>query len=492
VEALLLKGPDATVPVLVGVSTLTIPGDHITCITVTDLTRERAAEAALAHAARHDTLTGLPNRALLTDRIQHALDRRAGGGQLALLFCDVDGFKNVNDAHGHQVGDAVLCAVAERLTAAVRPEDTVARIGGDEFVVLCDTIADPDDAAMVAARVRLAVAVPVKTHVGDIDVTISIGVAVANVGEHANPDTLLRDSDEAMYKAKRQGPNVIAMFDDTLRVMAASRLKLLTELRRATPAHELCLDYQPIMRIDDQSMVGVEALVRWQHPVRGRVLPAEFIPFAERSGLILPIGAWVLRAACLQAAAWAVDSDRPISMSVNVSGRQLAPAAGLVGSVKLALDMSGLDPGALVLEVTESALLDDAEAALRVVNELKGLGVRIAIDDFGTGYSSMLYLKRFPVDLLKVDRSFVAGLGLHRADTAIVRSVIELAHAFDIGAVAEGIETPGQLAALDEMGCHYGQGFLWAPGRPATELASCMSAGQAGLEGLAEAAVSVE
>jgi diguanylate cyclase (GGDEF)-like protein/PAS domain S-box-containing protein len=477
IEVVLVTTAGHLVPVLLGSSRLVIDGDHVTCLTFTDLTKEREAEATLAHTAQHDALTGLPNRTLLTDRIQHALERRARRpGLLALLFCDVDAFKTINDAHGHQVGDSVLTAVAARLTSAVRPEDTVARIGGDEFVVLCEDLLDIDAAAMVANRLGSAVAKPITTSVGVVEATMSVGVAIAGHGDDATSDTLLRDADEAMYKAKRQGPNVIEIFDDTLRTMAASRLQLMTELRRATGNGELLLVYQPVMDVAAEHMVGVEALMRWKNPTRGLIAPDAFIPFAERSGLIVTMGAWAVREACRQGAAWlATDPDgRPFTMSVNVSGRQLTHSAKLVDTVKAALDDSGLLPTALILEVTESALMDDAEAALRVVNDLKSLGVRIAIDDFGTGYSSLLYLKRFPVDLLKIDRSFVAGLGASREDTAIVRSVIDLAAAFGISSVAEGIETDEQLHDLRGLGCDFGQGFLWSPGRSATELGSLL------------------
>jgi diguanylate cyclase (GGDEF)-like protein/PAS domain S-box-containing protein len=473
VEAALVTVEGDVVPVLLGASSLLVDGGQITCLTVTDLTSERKAEAILAHSAHHDALTGLPNRTLLTDRIQHALERRSFGTDLmALHFCDVDGFKNVNDAHGHQIGDVVLQAIAARLVAAVRPEDTVARIGGDEFVVLCEQLSDLDAATMIATRLSTAVATPVATSIGMVEVTLSVGVAVAQSGEDASSDTLLRDADEAMYKAKRQGPNVIELFDENLRTVAASRLQLLADLRGAAVNGELRLVYQPVVAIADESNIGVEALLRWQHPVRGLVAPDTFIPFAETSGLIIPIGAWVMREACLQGARWqrADTSGRRATMSVNISGRQLTPAARLVETVQEALEESGLDPGSLILEVTESALMDDAEAALRVVEELKSLGLRIAIDDFGTGYSSLLYLKRLPVDLLKIDRTFVSGLGENSEDSAIVRSVIELADAFDIAAVAEGIETRAQLDELQRLGCHYGQGFYWSPGKRAVEL----------------------
>jgi len=473
--ALLATGAERAVqvPVLVRASRLVADGRWVTCLTFTDLTRERAAEANLVHLAQHDALTGLPNRTLLTDRIQHALKRRmTERGILALFFCDIDGFKSVNDAYGHRAGDELLCAVADRLRSAVRPQDTVARIGGDEFVVLCESLDDLKDSALVAARLRSAVSAPMAADPFGIEVTVSIGVAMASQTEKANPDTLLRDADEAMYKAKRQGPNMIEMFDDRLRRVAASRLVLLADLRRAVSCHEFRLVYQPVVRLEDDRVAGTEALIRWQHPMRGLVSPQEFIPFAEKSGLIIQIGAWVLREACLQTAVWAQAEsvDPPLTVSVNVSGRQLASGAGLVQTVEGALEDSGLDPESLMLEVTESALMEDAEAALQVVNNLKDLGVQIAIDDFGTGYSSLLYLKRFPVDLLKIDRSFVSGLGVNNDDSAIVRSVIDLARAFDIIVVAEGIETLDQQGALKQLGCDLGQGYLWSPGRPADEI----------------------
>jgi diguanylate cyclase (GGDEF)-like protein/PAS domain S-box-containing protein len=476
VEATLMTSTGNTVPVRISSSSaLQTDGDEITCLTISDLTRERLAEATLAHSAQHDGLTDLPNRTLLTDRIRHALERRRDEATvLALLFCDVDGFKNINDAYGHQVGDDMLRLVAERLCSAVRPGDTVARIGGDEFVILCESLEDFNDAATIAYRASAAVATAISDGTADLEITVSVGVAVAAVGDEVTADTLLRDADEAMYKAKRQGPNVVELFDEQLRAAASSGLRLLAELRRAEGDCELRLHYQPVVQLHNEAVIGVEALVRWQHPTRGLVQPDDFVPFAERSGLIVGIGAWVVHEACVQAAAWAKHLQVPapqLTVSVNVSGRQLARRAGLVRAVSMALDDSGVDPTSLVLEVTESALMDDAEAALRVLTELKTLGVQIAIDDFGTGYSSLVYLKRFPVDLLKIDRSFVAGLGRDREDAAIVRSVIDLAHALGIATVAEGIETQRHLAMLQDLGCAYGQGYLWsAPVPPAQAL----------------------
>jgi diguanylate cyclase (GGDEF)-like protein/PAS domain S-box-containing protein len=482
VEATLVTSSGTSVPVRITSPTMIqTDGTEITCLTISDLTRERLAEATLAHAAQHDALTDLPNRTLLTDRIRHALERRRSETSvLALLFCDVDGFKNINDAYGHQVGDDMLRLVAERLCSAVRPGDTVARIGGDEFVILCESLEDFNDAATIAYRASAAVAAPITTGPADLEMTVSIGVAMAAVGDEVTADTLLRDADEAMYKAKRQGPNVVELFDEQLRAAASSSLLLLAEMRRAEGDRELRLYYQPVYQLHNEAVIGVEALIRWQHPTRGLVQPDDFVPFAERSGLIVGIGAWVVHEACEQAAAWAADRSLPttqLTISVNVSGRQLARRAGLLRAVSLALDETGVEPTSLVLEVTESALMDDAEAALRVLTELKRLGVQIAIDDFGTGYSSLVYLKRFPVDLIKIDKSFVAGLGRDHEDAAIVRSVIDLAHALGIATVAEGVETQRHLAVLQDLGCAYGQGYLWSPPVPADQAALCARVG---------------
>ncbi len=309
-------------------SAIQTDSEEITCLTISDLTRERLAEATLAHSAQHDGLTDLPNRTLLTDRIRHALERRRNESTiLALLFCDVDGFKNINDAYGHQIGDDMLRIVAERLSTAVRPGDTVARIGGDEFVILCESLEDFNDAATIAYRASAAVAAPIATGPADLEMTVSIGVAVAAVGDEVTADTLLHDADEAMYKAKRQGPNVVELFDEQLRAAASSSLRLLAEMRRAEGDRELRLHYQPVIQLHNEAVIGVEALIRWQHPTRGLVQPDDFVPFAERSGLIVGIGAWVVHEACEQAAVWAAERQLPssqLTISVNVSGRQLA------------------------------------------------------------------------------------------------------------------------------------------------------------------------
>ncbi len=476
VEAQLLTRTRDVVPVRISSSVwLDARGADVTCLVVTDLSRERLAEAALEHLAQHDALTGLPNRTLLADRIQHALDQRApDGGLLAVLFCDIDGFKLVNDEFGHANGDLVLRTIAERIASVLRPGDTVARLGGDEFVVLLDSVEGIEDIAAVGARISAAVAAPIGSGPIEFDVTVSIGISVASPYDpRVTPESLLRDADEAMYKAKRQGPNIVELFDDALRATASSRLRVLNDIRHAAADDELRLYYQPVFQLDREIPVGVEALVRWQHPVRGLVAPDDFIPLAETSGLMPTIGARVMQEACRQASEWPRPRDGLApQMAVNVSGRQLMKTSGLIESVRDALDSSGIDPTSLILEVTESALMADAEAALTVVNELKSLGVRIAIDDFGIGYSSLLYLKRFPVDIVKIDKSFVAGLGREAADLAIVRSVIKLAIAFGISAVAEGIETREQLAILQDLGCSFGQGWLWSPAVPAPRLIS--------------------
>jgi diguanylate cyclase (GGDEF)-like protein/PAS domain S-box-containing protein len=444
---------------------------------LSDVSGLRHAEQKLAHWALHDPLTGLPNRTLLVDRIDQALNRQIRNSRLvAALFCDVDNFKDVNDSHGHHVGDEVLKAVAARLCGAVRPTDTVARIGGDEFVVLSEDM-DESGAFELASRVLLALAAPLDVAGHELSLSASVGVAFAN---STDPAELLRNADAAMYLAKQRGRNRAELFDERLRQVAADRISLIGDLRHAVERDELRVHYQPVFSLDGESLVGVEALVRWQHPRRGLVYPLEFVPAAESANLIGEIGAWVLRTACHQAAAWAhAGTDgAPLQMAVNVSARQLAQGGGLVQLVADAVNDSGIDPSTLVLEVTESVVMDDAEATLSILTELKALRVQLAIDDFGTGYSSLVYLKRFPVDQLKVDRSFVRGLGTDPDDSAIVASVIGLAHAVGIVTIAEGVETGQQLAALQQLGCGYGQGFIWSRPLPAPDLDRLIRSGK--------------
>ncbi len=441
---------------------------------MSDLSVLRQAEEKLAHLALHDALTGLPNRILLMDRIDHALAYRSRQkGMVVVLFCDLDGFKEVNDSFGHYVGDEVLKVVSLRLRAAVRPTDTLARIGGDEFVALCQGVIDESAAFAIASRILAAVTQPLEVAGQEITLSVSVGVAFAFSTDTGDAGELLRNADAAMYLAKQRGRNRAELFDEQLRQVATERLSLISDLRHATERGELRLHYQPVFSLDGEQLRGVEALVRWQHPEHGLLFPDSFIPAAETANLIGEIGSWVLSEACRQAAMWthAGPNGAPLHMAVNVSARQLAQGSGLVQLVADALADARIDPATLVLEVTESVLMDDAEAALAILTELKGhVGVQLAIDDFGTGYSSLVYLKRFPVDELKVDRSFVSGLGTNPDDAAIVASVVSLARAVGLVAIAEGVETAEQLAALQELGCALGQGYLWSRPVSATEL----------------------
>jgi diguanylate cyclase (GGDEF)-like protein len=460
----------------------------------TDVTGHKQAEQELLRMALHDELTGLPNRALLVDRLGHELARR-DRAPVAVLLLDLDQFKAVNDALGHSLGDRLLQQVASRLVDAVRPFDTVARLGGDEFALVCPDIGDAGGAAAVARRVERALATPIDLAGLEMTVTASIGLAVATPAkdrptkghpptdhpptdqpvqdptqvpgrpgspEPELPDQLLREADAAMYAAKRQGRARFEVYDPSMGEQASDRLRVLSELRTGLGRDELRLHYQPIINICDGRTRGVESLVRWQHPERGLLLPDAFLPWAEESGLLVDLGAWVLRAASQQGALW--QRERPLSISVNLSVRQLLHR-DLVSQVRQLLDESGLPAQQLTLEVTESALIADLGVASQVLDQLRGLGVRLALDDFGTGYSSLAYLRHLPVDELKLDRSFLVDL-YDPASQAVVSAVIDVAHALDMTVVGEGVERPEQLDALGRLGCDLAQGFLC--GRPAT------------------------
>ena len=433
-----------------------------------DVTERLAYEGQLQHLALHDELTGLANRTLLLDRLSTALAQAPRHmATVGVLYLDLDHFKPVNDVHGHDAGDELLKSLATRLIETARTGDTVARIGGDEFVVMCPELAGETEAISVAGRIEGLLATPFQIGSAEISLTASIGVIMSNGAGTA--DELLRDADAAMYRAKERGGNRFEMFDDDIRTRTLTRIKTGDELRLAIRAGELRLYYQPEIDLRTGTYSGVEALVRWQHPTRGLLAPFHFIPVAEDSGLIVPLGTWVLRAACQQVAKWRDEKNAPRSVSVNLSAKEIAQP-DLVTRVSEALDQAGLDPSALRLEITETSIMEDPEGAGEVLASLRDLGVRLDIDDFGTGYSSLLYLRRYAVDFLKIDRSFVAGLGQNPQDDAIVASVIDLAHAFDIGVVAEGVETMAQAELLREQGCDFGQGFLWARPVPASEL----------------------
>ncbi|MGH9154830.1 MAG: EAL domain-containing protein [Acidimicrobiales bacterium] len=438
---------------------------------VSDLTDRKSAEAALVQQAFHDGLTGLPNRALFLDRLRHALSRRARrDNETAVLFLDIDRFKMVNDSLGHATGDEVLQTVSERLRSVLRAGDTVARFGGDEFVMLCEDIGDGTEAMALAERVAKELARPLPIGEREIALSASIGISLSRGGDEC-AETMVRDADSAMYQAKDRGRDRIEVFGDDMRMEAVTRLETKTDLRRAVERGELAVHYQPVMALASARVVGVEALVRWPHAERGMIPPSDFISLAEDSGLILPIGALVLSEACREVAGWNRHHARrpPLTLAVNLSARQLA-SPGLVEMVRKTLEESGLDPPLLCLEITESVLMHDTAGNRAVLGQLKDLGLTLAIDDFGTGWSSLLYLRQFPVDLLKIDRSFVAGIGHSPADEAIVAGVVGLAKGLGLTAVAEGVETAEQYFALTEMGCDMAQGFHWSPARRAADL----------------------
>ena len=428
-----------------------------------------SAEARLVHQASHDPLTGLPNRVLFLDRTTVAISRLARSTRtVAVLFVDLDRFKTVNDSLGHEVGDRLLIALAQRLEGAMRPSDTVARFGGDEFTILCEDIPDPHEASLIATRVRDALAAPVRLEGHDLYVTASIGIA--HTSDHARPPhELVEEADAAMYEAKSAGGDVHRVYDEAVRSRAMLDLVTYQALREAISGDELRLHYQPTIELRTGRVVGVEALVRWEHPRFGLIGPDQFIPFAEATGLIVPIGALVLAEACAQRQRWRDRTDSSFAIAVNLSARQFADP-DLVRTITTALEESGASPAGLILEITETALMEHAEVTLLTLRTLHDLGLRIVIDDFGTGYSSLSYLKRFPVDALKIDRSFVAGLGADRDDESIVGSVINLAHNLGMTAVAEGVETDAQLELLRGLDCDEVQGFRFSRPVPADEI----------------------
>ncbi|HMC81401.1 MAG TPA: EAL domain-containing protein, partial [Acidimicrobiia bacterium] len=427
-----------------------------------DISERKNLEAELTRQALHDPLTGLANRTLLIDRMTLALTRaERSQAPLTVLFLDLDGFKTVNDSLGHATGDQLLVLVAERLRESVRPADTIARLGGDEFALLLEG-AGTEEGTLIAERVGEALASPFDVGGREVFARASIGIATGEPGQ-LSADELLRDADLAMYMAKRLGKGRHAVFEMAMHTAALERLELEADLRRALASGEFVVHYQPIVRLADVSLVGMEALVRWNRPGHGLVPPLEFIPAAEETALILEIGRWVLEDACRQFALWQAEYrfSPPLHLSVNLSARQLQDPA-LVPEVGKLLDRSGLDATELVIEITESVLMEEPEPAIERLRSLKALGVRLAIDDFGTGYSSLSYLRRFPVDVLKIDKEFVAALLTGPEDAALAHAIVRLAHTLRLGTVAEGIETPEQLAELSRLGCELGQGYLFA------------------------------
>ena len=456
----------------------------------------RVAEERLLHDALHDHLTQLPNRALFMERLQRACRRRIRHPEytFAVMFVDLDRFKMVNDSLGHPAGDRLLIEIVRRVTGALRRDDlvsrpattdpqdfidnTLARLGGDEFTILLDDIRDPSDAVRVAERIQQAVRAPVSMGGGqEVFATASIGIAIS-ASVNSSDEDLVRDADIAMYRAKASGGDQCAVFDATMHERAVERLQLETDLRRAIEREEFRLQYQPIVSLRDHRVIGFEALIRWQHPERGLLSPAAFLALAEETGLITRIDQWVLREACAQARRWQAQfpAGSPASVSVNISAQGFGQP-DIVRQVANVLEETGLDPHNLRLEITESVAMADAERARTILIELKALGVRISLDDFGTGYSSLSYLQRFPVDTLKIDRSFIVGMDENNECREIVRTILNLAGTLGLDVIAEGTETASQVDNLEQLECRFGQGFFFSRPLPLDELRAILKPG---------------
>jgi diguanylate cyclase (GGDEF)-like protein len=431
-----------------------------------DAIERHAADEALRHRVLHDALTGLPNRLSFVDSCTEALRRaNVSGSPVGVIFMDLDHFKLINDSLGHHAGDELLRAVAPRLRAHLRPGDIVARFGGDEFGILVDRLADEEEALVIADRVAAAFAEPVVLGGVEHYITASLGIAVATPtsSEPADPDMLIRDADAAMYRAKERGRARCEVFDAEMRARALRRLEVERELRQGIERSELSLAYQPVVSLLDGEITALEALVRWDHPLRGQLEPQTFIPIAEESGLIEPIGRWVQEQACRQILEWDAmrSHERPPDVAVNLSARQVSNR-DFAGSIAEVLARTGLPPERLRLEITEGVLVEESAHAQATLEKLSELGVKLVLDDFGTGYSSLAYLNRFPLDGLKIDRSFVDALGVEQERTAIVEAIIGMARALSLDVIAEGVENEAQVSELRRLGCDYAQGHYFS------------------------------
>jgi diguanylate cyclase (GGDEF)-like protein/PAS domain S-box-containing protein len=443
-----------------------------------DVTDRKRMEAELERLALYDSLTGLPNRALFSDRLGHAIDRRGRSQATAVYFLDLDRFKRINDSLGHGAGDEVLREVAGRIQRTIRPEDTVARFGGDEFTVLCESVGGVLEAVGVADRLQRELAEPVRAGGAELRLSASIGIAMAEPGDEVEATRLVEDADAAMYRAKERGGARTELFDMAMRERAVEELAIEQELQQGLGRGELRLFYQPLVNLESGEMVGAEALIRWEHPDRGLLSPDKFLPVAEESGLIVEVGAWAVGEACRRLRDWDRRNNgdgSSFSLAVNLSARELTHP-DVVPTVLNAVRRAALDPHRLTIEVTESTAMADRETGFRALRELSQAGVRIAIDDFGTGYASLDHLREMPADILKIDRSFVAGMTANSPDSALVAAAIAMGRALEMEVVAEGIETSEQVADLRELGCPLGQGFLFARPLPPDELDGLLGA----------------
>lgn len=429
---------------------------------IQNITNRKEAEQRLLHDAFHDTLTGLPNRALMADRLKLTIARskRRRDLRFAVLFLDVDRFKLVNDSLGHMIGDQLLVGIARRLEKCLRPGDTIARVGGDEFTILLEDLGDEQVATKVAERIHQELKLPFNLGGRDVFTTVSIGIAPGSIA-YDHPEQILRDADTAMYRSKSMGKARHETFDEEMQAHSVNLLQMETDLRLVQERNELYIDYQPIVALNDFRLSGFEALVRWQHPQRGLISPLDFIPIAEEGGQILQIGQWVLREACFQLKRWQekFPMDESLYMTVNLSAKQFGQP-DLIDQVSRILVETGVDPNCLKLEITESVLMDDFDSAAAMLFQLRALGVRLSIDDFGTGYSSLTYLHRFPIDTLKIDRSFVDVLD--KDNVEIVRTILSLAENLGMDVVAEGVETQEQMALLRNLSCQSAQGYFFS------------------------------
>jgi diguanylate cyclase (GGDEF)-like protein len=429
-----------------------------------DLTLKRQTQEHLLYSTLHDALTGLPNRSLFTERLRHAMRRAARHPDdlFAVLFLDLDRFKDVNDNLGHFAGDELLREVARRLEACIRPEDTVARLSGDEFAILLESITDTSDAGRVAERIEEALSFPINLAGAEVTTSASMGIVTSSMS-HDQPEQLLRSADMAMYRAKAAGRARYEMFDRAMHTDALERLRLETDLRRAVEQNEFVLHYQPVVSLRTGRVTGLEALIRWQHPERGLVHPADFIPIAEETGLIVPIGKWVLLEACERIRGWqaAYPRKEPLTMGVNLSVKQFGQP-DLIDQIKTAIETTGVAPGSLQLEITESSIIDKGRAAISILSRIRELGPQVYLDDFGTGYSSLSYLHGLPIDAIKIDRAFVSSMDTDDKNLRLVRTILTLAEIVGVRAEAEGISTSEQLRELRALNCEQGQGYLFS------------------------------